>query len=96
MSPVAGLAVTGCAAYCIWLWRKPVVPTLAQPDIALTCWLYCGTYHPFWGAVALLSGGLLVVSGVLMARGHPTGPRLAMLAGVITLPVGLLAIGHKP
>jgi len=89
---VTGLAILGCAAYCIWLWPKPQPPVWQTFDVAITCWLYCSTYHPLWGALTLLLGGLTLVAGTMVWRRHPWANRLAAAVGVVTLPAGLLTI----
>ncbi|MFB0534978.1 MAG: hypothetical protein ACETWR_08350 [Anaerolineae bacterium] len=66
----SGLSVLGCAIYCIVWWPKPTAPTLLIPDVALPCWLYCGTLRPVWGGVAVLSGMLLMLAG---AAGRASG-----------------------
>jgi hypothetical protein len=59
LTAASGLSVAGCAIYCVVWWPKPAVPTLFIPDVALTCWLYCGTLRPVWGGIAVLAGMLL-------------------------------------
>ena len=88
----SGLSVVGCATYCIVWWPKPAVPTLLIPDVALTCWLYCGTLRPVWGGVAVLSGMLLVLAGAGLWLGRAWARGLALVLGTLTLPVGVLAL----
>lgn len=88
----AGVVVLGCAAYCIWWWPKPEVPVWQSFDVAITCWLYCSTYHPLWAGLTLLLAALTLVTGVMIWRGHPWAGRLALIVGVATLPAGLLTI----
>jgi hypothetical protein len=88
----SGLSVIGCATYCMLCWPKPAVPTLLIVDVALTCWLYCGTLWPVWGGVALLSGGLLVLVGAGLWLGRAWAIRLAPILGLLTLPIGVLPL----
>lgn len=92
LTAFSGLSVVGCATYCIVWWPKPAVPTLLIPDVALTCWLYCGTLQPVWGGVAVLSGILLMLAGIGLWLGQAWGRGLALVLGALTLPVGVLAL----
>ncbi len=92
LTAIAGLSVLGCATYCIVWWPKPATPTLLIPDVALTCWLYCGTLQPVWGGVAILSGMLLVLAGAGLWLGRAWARGLALVLSALTLPVGVLAL----
>lgn len=88
----AGVAILGCVAYCIWWWPRPEVPVWQTLDVAITCWLYCSTYHPLWAGVTLLLGALSLAAGAMMWREHRWASRLALILGLATLPAGLLTI----
>lgn len=88
----SGLSVLSCAIYCIVWWPKPAVSTLLISDVALTCWLYCGTLQPVWGGIAVLSGLLLMLAGVGLWLGRAWARGLALVLGVLTLPIGVLAL----
>jgi hypothetical protein len=92
LTVVSGLVVLACAIYCIVWWPKPTVPALLILDVALTCWLYCGTLQPVWGSVAVLSGILLMLAGIGLWLGRAWARGLALVFGVLTLPVGVLAL----
>ena len=89
---VAGAAVLGCSLYCL-LWYRTDEPSLLIPDVGLLCWLFCGTMNFIFGALAVLSGLLLLGAGALTAFGKPrSGAVLAIFWGLTAFPVGLLAI----
>lgn len=89
---VAGLAVLGCSLYCL-LWYRTKAPSLLIPDVGLLCWLYCGTMNFVFGALAVLSGLLLLGAGALIGLGKSRwGAGFAIFWGLTAFPVGLLAI----
>lgn len=66
LTSLNGAIVLGCAAYCMFLWHKPLQPTLRIVDAALVCWLYCGTLEIFWGVVAIGSGAMILFLAAAM------------------------------
>lgn len=91
----AGLVITACGFYCLVWWSKPPAPRLLEPDDAILCWLYCGVFLTWpWAVAAMINGLVLVAAGGLL--GHPgtrrAGAWLALLAGLVGLPVGTLAV----
>lgn len=89
---VAAAVIVGCVAACYFVWQRPAVPTLAEPDFALTCWLFCGTLKSGFAVLALISG--LVMAGVAIAlkRRLKFGRWITTSLGLVTLPIGLLLI----
>lgn len=89
---VAAAVIVGCVAACYFVWQRPIAPTLAEPDFALTCWLFCGTLKSGFAALALFSG--LAMAGVAIALKHGlvVGRWVTISLGLTTLPIGLLLL----
>lgn len=89
---LAAAVIVGCVAACYFVWQWPVVPTLAELDFALTCWLFCGTLKPGFAFLALISG--LLIAGVAISFKRELEPErwVTMSLGLATLPIGLLLI----
>lgn len=100
LAMVAAAVIAGCVAFCYFVGVRPAVPTLAGPDFALTCWLFCGTLKSGFAVVALISG--LLTAGVAIAlkggleegrfANRPYRQWVTTLLGLVTLPIGLLLI----
>ena len=91
----AGAFITLCALYCLVWWPKPPAPRILEPDASILCWLYCGVFLTWpWAVAAMLNGLALVVAGSLLGRGttQRMGGWLAIAAGLIALPLGVLGI----
>jgi hypothetical protein len=91
----AGVFIAACGLYCLVWWPKPPAPRLLEPDAAILCWLYCGVFLTWPWAVAAMANGLaLVVAGGLLGRASTrrAGGWLAMLAGLVAWPLGVLGI----
>lgn len=89
---VAAAVIVGCVAACYFVWQRPAVPTLAEPDFALTCWLFCGTLKSGFAVIALISGLLTAMIAIALKRGLKVGRWVTASLGVATLPIGLLLI----
>lgn len=89
---VAAAVIVGCVAACYFVWQRPVVPTLAEPDFALTCWLFCGTLKLGFAVLAVASGALTVAVAFALNRGLRLSRWLTTPLGVATLPIGLLTL----
>jgi hypothetical protein len=91
----AGLFITACALYCLVWWPKPPAPRILEPDGSILCWLYCGVFMTWPWAVAAMANGLaLVAAGGLLGRSdtHRIGAWLALIAGIVGFPVGMLGV----
>ncbi|HLC29558.1 MAG TPA: hypothetical protein VJM51_02105 [Dehalococcoidia bacterium] len=87
---LGGLPVLGCGMYCIG-WYTPDETSFLTPDLAITCWLYCSTLWPAFGALTLASGLAPVAAAFLFWRGNRSSAYLLALAGgMLTLPAGVL------
>lgn len=85
----SGLAVIGCAFYCL-LWFRPDRLTFLTPDIDILCWLYCSTLYTPFGVLAILFGALQAAGAILVLSGQLRwGGLLAAGSGLVNLPVGL-------
>ena len=68
-------------------------PTLIMPDIGLICGVYCGTQIPIIGFLTILTGVAMIISGILLKQGKNIwGARLALITGILTIPVGILPL----
>jgi len=90
---IAGILVLTCGIYCM-IWWEPMYPlTFYQPDISITCWLYCATMNPWIGGVNLLTGVISLIGGIfLLMKRNRTGSYLALISGIVTFPIGILGI----
>lgn len=89
---VAAAVIVGCVAACSFVWQRPAVPTLAEPDFALTCWLFCGTLKSGFAVIALISGLLTAMIAIALKRGLKPARWVTASLGLATLPIGLLLI----
>ena len=89
---VAAAVIVGCLTVCYFVWQRPAVPTLAEPDFALTCWLFCGTLKSGFAMLALISGLATVGVAIALKRGARLGRWVTTALGLATLPIGLLLI----
>jgi hypothetical protein len=89
---VAAAVIVGCVAACYFVWQRPTVPTLAEPDFALTCWLFCGTLKPGFALIALMSGLLTAGAAIALKHGGTIGRWVTASLGLVTLPIGLLLV----
>ena len=90
---VGGAALLGCIGYCTTLWVPMGPPTFIMPDIGLICGVYCGTRIPIIGFFTILTGVVMLFSGVLLKLEHNKwGARLALITGILTIPVGVLPL----
>lgn len=89
---VAAAVIVGCVAVCYFVWQRPAVPTLAEPDFALTCWLFCGTLKSGFAVIAIGSGLLTAAVAIALKRGLRMSRWLTTPLGLATLPIGLLTI----
>ncbi|MBI3764009.1 MAG: hypothetical protein HY260_19370 [Chloroflexi bacterium] len=89
---VAAAVIVGCIAACYFVWPRPAVPTLAEPDFALTCWLFCGTLKSGFAVIALISGLLTTMIAIALKRGLKPARWVMASLGLATLPIGLLLI----
>lgn len=89
---VAAAVIVSCALLCYFVWQRPGVPTLAEPDFALTCWLFCGTLKSGFAVIAIGSGLLTAAVAIALKRGLDVGRWVTALLGLVTLPIGLLLI----
>lgn len=92
---VAGVFILACALYCLAWWPKPPAPRILEPDASILCWLYCGVFMTWPWAVAAMANGLALVAagGLLGRRGRRRpGGWLAVMAGVIAFPLGILGV----
>jgi len=89
----SGIIVLICGIYCMTCW-EPVYPlTYYQPDIGITCWLYCSTMNHWIGIINLLIAALSVTGGILLIINKTrTGSYLSIISGIATLPIGILGI----
>lgn len=91
----AGLFIAACAVYCLVWWPKPPTPRILEPDASILCWLYCGVFMTWPWAVAAMANGLalIVAAGLLGRPGtQRTGAWLALAAGLIAFPLGVLGV----
>ncbi|OGL41462.1 MAG: hypothetical protein A2043_01465 [Candidatus Schekmanbacteria bacterium GWA2_38_9] len=90
---ISGILVLACGIYCMVCW-EPVYPlTFYQPDIGITCWLYCSTMNQWIGTINLLAGFLSIIGGILLlTRKKKTGSYLSLISGIATFPAGILGI----
>ncbi len=89
---VAAAVIVGCVTACYFVWQRPAVPTLAEPDFALTCWLFCGTLKLGFALIALMSGLLTAGAAIALKRGGTIGRWITASLGLVTLPIGLLLV----
>ena len=89
---VAAAVIVGCVAACYFVWQRPAVPTLAEPDFALTCWLFCGTLKSGFAVLALISGLAMAGVAIALKRGLKPARWVTTSLGFATLPIGLLLI----
>ena len=89
---VAAAVIVSCALLCYFVWQRPGVPTLAEPDFALTCWLFCGTLKSGFAVIAIGSGLLTAAVAIALKRGLDVGRWVTASLGLATLPIGLLLI----
>ena len=89
---VAAAVIVGCVAACYFVWQRPAVPTLAEPDFALTCWMFCGTLKSGFAGIAIGSGLLTAAVAIALKRGLNVGRWVMALLGLATLPIGLLTV----
>jgi hypothetical protein len=90
---IGGGLLLGCISYCTTLWVPMGSPTFIMPDIGLICGVYCGTRIPFIGFLTILTGVVMLLSGVLLKLGkNKWGTRLAFITGFLTIPVGILPL----
>jgi len=89
---VAAAVIVGCVAACYFVWQRPAAPTLAEPDFALTCWLFCGTLKSGFAVLAVASGALTIAVAFALNRGLRLSRWLTTPLGVATLPIGLLTL----
>ncbi|HCC79217.1 MAG: hypothetical protein A2X25_13135 [Chloroflexi bacterium GWB2_49_20] len=89
---VAAAVIVGCVAACYFVWQRPAVPTLAEPDFALTCWLFCGTLKSGFAVLALVSGLAMAGVAIPLKRGLKPARWVTTSLGFATLPIGLLLI----
>ena len=90
---IAGILNLICGIYCM-VWWEPAYPlTFYQPDIGITCWLYCSTMNPFIGTINLLSGIISISGGILLlANRKKLGSLLSLTSGIAIFPIGILGI----
>ncbi len=89
---VAAAVTVVCVTTCYFVWERPVVPTLAEPDFALTCWLFCGTLKPGFALLAFLSGLLIAGFAILTKQGLRLSRWAIVFLGIVTLPIGFLLL----
>ncbi len=91
----AGLFIFACALYCLAWWPKPPAARILEPDASILCWLYCGVFMTWpWAAAAMINGATLVAAGGLIGRASTrrVGGWLAVFAGLVAFPLGVLAV----
>ncbi len=89
----AGGALLGCISYCTTIWIPMGPPTMIMPDIGLICGIYCATRISAVGYITILTGVVMLISGVLLKLGKDVwGARLAFITGVMSIPVGVFAL----
>lgn len=89
---VAAAVIVGCVAACYFVWQRPATPTLAEPDFAVTCWLFCGTLKSGFAVLAVISGALTAAVALALRRGLRLSRWLTTPLGLATLPIGLLMV----
>jgi hypothetical protein len=90
---IGGVLLLGCISYCTTAWVPMGPPSFIMPDIGLICGVYCGTRIPIIGFFTILTGVIMLLSGVLLKLGkNKWGTRLAFITGVLTIPVGILPL----
>ena len=90
---IAGTLNLICGIYCMVWWESAYPLTFYQPDIGITCWLYCSTMNPWLGAVNLLAGVILILGGsFLLTNRNKLGAYFSLISGIATFPIGLLGI----
>ena len=90
----AGVLLLGCITYCTTLWIPPATRTFIMPDIGLICGLYCAQRHSILAWITILTGLSMLLGAWLMWRGkYRLGATIAFITGILTIPVGVLALG---
>ncbi len=90
---IGGGLLLGCIGYCTTAWIPMGPPSIIMPDIGLICGVYCGTQIPIIGYLTILTGVVMLISGVLLKLGkNKWGVRLAYVTGILTIPVGILPL----
>lgn len=89
----AGLFVAACGIYCYAWWPKPPAPRILEPDGSILCWLYCGVFMTWpWAAATVFNGLVMCAAGLLLGvRRSEWCAWLAIVAGAVAFPVGLLS-----
>ena len=87
----SGLLIGACLVYCA-VWWIPHPMTIADPDCSVTCWAYCATQSPFWGALTAVLAAGLFLGGILILLRKEQGLIASLVLGILTLPTGILAV----
>lgn len=79
-------------AYCSLVYVPIVSPAPLGPAATGVCWAFCATGSPLWGGVTAVVASLGVLAWVGAARDWSRQGELAILFGVLSLPLGVPAI----
>jgi len=79
-------------AYCSLVYVPRVSPAPLGPAATAVCWAFCATGAPLWGGVTAVVAALGVLACAGTERNWTRRGDLAVLFGVLSLPLGIPAI----
>jgi len=79
-------------AYCSLVYVPLVSPAPLGPAATAVCWAFCATGAPVWGAITAVVAALGVLAWVGAERDWSRQAWLAVLFGVLSVPLGVPAI----
>lgn len=78
--------------YCRVVYVPNVTPTPLGPAATALCWVYCSTGVGIWSNLALGAAGVGLITWFAASREWQSDWLLAVLFGVLSLPLGIPAI----
>lgn len=89
---VPAVYMLALSVYCRVVYVPTVTPTPLGPAATALCWAYCATGVGVWSTAALVVSGLGLLAWVAAAREWRSRGLVAVLFGVLSLPLGVPAI----